>query len=893
MSTRKLGRTIVLAFVVTVGVVSLSGTSAFAFFGHPYVSQLTEAPEVAPVPGPFASPWSLAFDSTGDLFLADPSNSIVDVFDSSNAFKTQAGSGFLSGGYTRGVAVDDATGDIYVGDSNHSEVFVMKPDGKGGYEGLSPAWTGTNSKAGTFGGGCCYVYTAVDNSTSPSDEHKGDVYVLSTQNAVDIFKPKPSGPEEAQEGEFIGELTAPGGFAFGEKDGLTVDGATGEVYVADPGKKVVDEFSSTGAYLGALTETPAGPFGEPVGVGVEESTGNVYVVDASNKIVDEFDGTGKYVSRISETAAGPLIEPLGVAVNSSGDVYVSDKSSEPRAVDIFGPAVVLPDVTTGEVSEFKKTSAKLEGVVNPVGEEVTSCLFEYGTSTSYGQTVACSPAPGSGSSPVPISVEISGLTQETTYHYRLVAGDANGVNQGPDKTFTTASVVDSLKTKAATNVEKSSGTNTATLNGSLAPDGVDTHYYFQYGESEAYGFTSPALPGTDAGEASKLEHAQTILNGLEGATTYHFRLVGVNSSGTVYGADMTFTTPQAVEGVLTGPATEVLVTSATLNGSLEPNGFDAHYLFEYGEDQSYGSVTTREDAGELSGVKQVNPTPVTGLEPNKTYHYRLTAENTFGTTHGSDETLTTIAAQPVIHPLAAVTRTTAVLTGTVNPENSPTTYHFVYGPTTSYGQSTPETGAGSGFGEVTISGFPISELEPGTTLHYRLIATNEAGTIESSDQTLTTSSRTPPTVTTAGASGISQSTVTISGTVSTNGLQTNYGFEIGTVAGDYGPATGLGSIGGTTTQTVTMSLEELQPGTTYDYRVTATSSDGTSYGADETFTTSALPNLLAPPSVVPLIATPAIVFPNESKAPAVKKKAVKKKKKLKKRPKHTKHRKKK
>jgi FlaG/FlaF family flagellin (archaellin) len=158
----------------------------------------------------------------------------------------------------------------------------------------------------------------------------------------------------------------------------------------------------------------------------------------------------------------------------------------------------------------------------------------------------------------------------------------------------------------------------------------------------------------------------------------------------------------------------------------------------------------------------------------------------------------------------------------------------------------------------------ISELLPGTTYHYRLLATNQAGTEESPDETFTTSPPTPPAAITAGASGVSQDTATISGTVSTNGLQTSYGFEIGTEAGEYGPATGLGSLGGATTEAVTVTLGELQPGTTYYYRVTAINADGTVYGEPQTFTTPGFPVLLTAPASLPLIATPAIAFPTGS-----------------------------
>jgi hypothetical protein len=112
------------------------------------------------------------------------------------------------------------------------------------------------------------------------------------------------------------------------------------------------------------------------------------------------------------------------------------------------------------------------------------------------------------------------------------------------------------------------------------------------------------------------------------------------------------------------------------------------------------------------------------------------------------------------------------------------------------------------------------------------------------------------------------------GTVATSGLQTEHGIEIGTTPGNYGggwgPITGLGSIGGATTEAVSLTLGELEPGTTYYYRVTASSVDGTVSGEPVSFTTPGFPTLIAPPASPPLIAGrssigPSIAFPKEEK----------------------------
>ena len=237
-----------------------------------------------------------------------------------------------------------------------------------------------------------------------------------------------------------------------------------------------------------------------------------------------------------------------------------------------------------------------------------------------------------------------------------------------------------------------------------------------------------------------------------------------------------------------------------------------------------------------------------------------------------------------------ITRTTATLSGTVTPLDQPTTYFFEYITETSY-QTAKAKDATNPYaeGEKTapvllqaddlqqaIGPTPANGLLPEKTYHYRLVAENKWGARYGEDATFTTQPPTLPLVNTASASAVSQNTATLSGVVTTNGLQTSYGFEIATEPGNYGPPTGLGSIGGELSEAVTVTLGELQPGTTYYYRVTATNADGTTPGEPATFTTPGFPSLLAAPVSPPQIAIPATAFPTnvaESATPTTKPKA--------------------
>jgi hypothetical protein len=122
---------------------------------------------------------------------------------------------------------------------------------------------------------------------------------------------------------------------------------------------------------------------------------------------------------------------------------------------------------------------------------------------------------------------------------------------------------------------------------------------------------------------------------------------------------------------------------------------------------------------------------------------------------------------------------------------------------------------------------------------------------------------------------------TLSGIVNPSGLQTSYEFEIGETTA-YGGAQIFGNAGDAGgEEAVSTTLNYLVPGTTYHYRVVATNVDGTTYGADETFTTPGVASPIAQPSSAPLLSSAAVAFPSEKTSAGVKAKHVKSKKKRK------------
>ena len=132
-----------------------------------------------------------------------------------------------------------------------------------------------------------------------------------------------------------------------------------------------------------------------------------------------------------------------------------------------------------------------------------------------------------------IGANISGLSANTTYHFRIVAHNSGGTAYGNDRTFTTLSATGPpvVLTNPATYIASYS----ARLNGSVDSHGLTTTVYFQYGTTTSYGLTT----ATQSKSGNTYQNVAANISGLSASTTCHFRIVATNSAGTVYGSDRT------------------------------------------------------------------------------------------------------------------------------------------------------------------------------------------------------------------------------------------------------------------------------------------------------------------------------------------------------------------
>jgi hypothetical protein len=338
----------------------------------------------------------------------------------------------------------------------------------------------------------------------------------------------------------------------------------------------------------------------------------------------------------------PTKGPFVVALT----VFAADGTSIGTARTIeSGSVVPAPTVLTEAASAVTKTGASLHGSVNPNGRTVSECRLEYGSKISYGKSTSCTPLPGSGSSPVAVSAAVSGLTPNTTYHFRVVATNGGGTRTGVDQTLKTLPNAPTVKTEAASAL----GPTSVTLNATANPNGGNvTECKLEYGITTAYGSSATCSPAPGSGESPVAVSA--AVGGLSANTTYHFRISATNAGGTSKGADETFKTLAPAPTVTTTAATAVTRTLASLNGTVNPNGStvsDCH--FEYGSTTSYGSTTpcaSLPGSGESAVAVEAS---AGNLSPSATYHFRVSATNAAGTSTGADQSFTTLAALPSPH----------------------------------------------------------------------------------------------------------------------------------------------------------------------------------------------------------------------------------------------------
>jgi DNA-binding beta-propeller fold protein YncE len=425
------------------------------------------------ISGTFSGPQDAAVDSSGtgsdgNVYLTDTGNNLVLAFDSSGAAVSSfSGDGVLDGSGIPaalnpdgafsspcGLAVDQATGNLYVADSGHNRIWVF--DSSGAYlDRIADSILQGPCGLAFDSTGDLYVRNSSSSNVVKFDKVGATDFnytgsVLDSNNATDIAVDTSNDHVYVDNGSAATEYDASGTqvSAFGSfsgSNGIAVDAANEKIYVADGGSLHV---------FGPLTTLPDVVTGPPSSVQANAATitGSVDPAggpDASCSFqwgaVDQF-GEFTYTNSSPCQPTGPFNAFQAVTAGLSGltvgTTYHYRIISETANGTAFGAdqsftSTNAPLISVVQATEVNATNARLRAVVNPNGSE-TAYHFEYGTDTSYGQNA---PVPdvsfGSGSELTATTQLISGLQPDTTYHYRLHAENGAGPMDSDDHTFHT------------------------------------------------------------------------------------------------------------------------------------------------------------------------------------------------------------------------------------------------------------------------------------------------------------------------------------------------------------------------------------------------------------------------------------------------------------------------
>lgn len=379
----------------------------------------------------------IAVDSSGDIYYPNALTHTVQVFDSAGAVQDEITCGSCTGGaFGRPASVAlSSSGDLYVVDLSPDRIVKLTPSG-GSY---------TFSSLLQSGGGAAAV--AVDPST-------GDILVGALPNGAryHLIAYNSSGTQFDDFG--AGLFTDPeaqfGGAAVAAQIGI--DGTSHRVYVGDAAKFYV--FEKTTISTPSATIKPATKVGQLTATLNAEVNANGHAaLSCAFEYTDhaDFEANGftnaveKSCSKLPDGTGSTAVEAKvsGLSLSTLYHYRVSTTTNGGSVSSGSQTFETLPNTpataTTEAPTAVTQTGATLKGKVNPQGGTVSSCRFEYGSSTSYGTNLACPTTPEAVTTDVALSKVISGLTAGTSYHYQLVVVTNAGTAKGGDVEFKTAS----------------------------------------------------------------------------------------------------------------------------------------------------------------------------------------------------------------------------------------------------------------------------------------------------------------------------------------------------------------------------------------------------------------------------------------------------------------------
>ena len=366
------------------------------------------------------------------------------------------------------------------------------------------------------------------------------------------------------------------------------------------------------------------------------AAGDVFV--EAGGVITDYEPSGKPLASFGQEQGHALSAQaarLAVYSTPTGAAVFAPNRGSVEVYETF-PA---PTLTIQAATELQRTTATVNGTVNPEGMTVTGCFFEYGA----GERHACDLSGaeiGTANTPVAVSAKLEGLEPGASYPLDLVVEFEGHTIASTASTLSTPPLASAV-TGAASNVTGERATLNATVN--LLARGAK--YHFQYVQEGA------AEPHTTE-EQPLVVGQQTVtadLTGLVPNKRTFFRVVVVLEAPfrPVEGGFAAIAAKVGLPVISNESASIPEQHSAHLTGAITPEDSETTYYFEYAAEEFYlansrtyngftrtGTIA----AGEAGKAPLPIAANVSGLAAGTVYHYRLVATNVGGTTRGPDQT---------------------------------------------------------------------------------------------------------------------------------------------------------------------------------------------------------------------------------------------------------------
>lgn len=434
-------------------------------------------------------------------------------------------------------------------------------------------------------------------------------------------------------------------------------------------------------------------------------------------------GLGVFSAVISGLSANTAYYVRAYSTNIIGNAYGNEKS--------FSTLAAIPDLTTTPVTELSARSAKSGGTIKSDGG---ATIIARGVCWSYtpDPTVTdfkTNDGEGTGN----FASNLTGLTENTIYYLRAYATNSAGTAYGNTFSFMTPQIIfPVLTTSSVTLITKTS----AISGGNIISNGGS--------EILAQGVCwstslNPTIAGNKTIDQSPVSEFISQLDELIPNTKYYVRAYATNSKGTGYGSENTFITLAQAPTAVTLAASNLIGNSATLQSRVNANNSTTEVSFEFGTSSAYGQTVTT-SISPIEGYTDIHINAgINELLLGTTYHYRVKAANTAGTTYGEEMTFTTPNI-PIVSTasVTSVTGNSAISGGIVSSDGG-ASYLYSRGvcwntegnPTIS--ESRTIDGSSTGAFSSTING-----LLPNTVYYVRAYASSYVGTAYGNQLTFTT-----------------------------------------------------------------------------------------------------------------------------------------------------------